>query len=216
MSKRKYRRRKEKPDVPKIEALKAAAHQAGVPMFMPTDERAERGDLVLERVVGYAVQGDRPGRQPPRRVTMGYAIRDRSSEARTRLKRFGRFSSEQIDAGVHLEKDWETARLEPRMSANLMRAGAGIAGSVTDAAIDARNHVHAAVSALRLGGEEVVRVVEAVVLQGVTTTEAGSARYADKGRGIAHVTALLEVGLNLLATHYRLRQMLDRTSKSDA
>lgn len=202
--------------MPKIEQLRTAANQAGVPMFLPTDERAERGDLVVERIVGFAHQGDHPGRKPPRRVIMGYAIRDRSTEARTRLRRFKRFSDEQVAAGMQLEADWEASGLEPRMVANLMATRGGSAGGIAPTIFDARTRVHQAIAALRLGGDEVLRVVEAVVLQGATSTEVGSVRYADAARGIAHVTAVLDAGLSLLVTHYRLRKVLDRTSKSGA
>lgn len=203
MSKRKSKHRS-KPKVPKLETLRADANQAGVPMFLPTEERAERGDLVVERVVGWSPQGDRPGRKPPRRVTIGYAVRDRASSAKTRLRRFKDLTAEQIEAGVRLEADWEASGLEPRMVANLLRSGGGRAGDVSPMVIDARTRVQLALNALRLGGDEVLRVVEAVVLKGATSAEASAPRYADAEKGRVHTAALLVAGLSLLAAHYRL------------
>lgn len=198
-------------------AADAARLGAGiVPTNLPTAERISRGDLAVVVSHGYDFGDGRPGEKAPRRVTMGVAVKDRACDARVRLRRFRGLRQEQIAAGVLFEADWEASGLEPRMVANLARTGAGHGGGVSNTVIDARNRMHAALRALRVGGEEVLRVVEAVVLYGATSTQAGAVRYADAARGIAHVTAVLDTGLNLLADHYRLRQMLDRTSKSDA
>lgn len=200
-------RRRKKPATrqSELDKLKGEVIQKNIPAMLPTYERAERGGLVLEAVTDFAWPGERPGREAPRRVTMGYAVRDRNSEARVRLRRFKSLSPEQIEAGARLEADWEAAGLEPRMVANLLATRGGKGGDAAGAAYDARNRVFAAAQALRLGGEQVVRIVEAVVLKGATSSEAGSARYADAEKGRVYVTTLLETGLSLLATHYRIR-----------
>lgn len=198
---------------------------------VPTPERARRSDLEEvpdTMVVAGEVRPDRKWDEDaipaPRTIIAGYMLRDREAKAKVRLQKFRDLKPEQIAAGVRFETDWETSGLEPRMTANLMGVGGGSGASpgaldgwgarLSDTVIKARNSVHLAVQALRLGGEEVSRVVEAIVLRGESSGLAGSSRYADAARANAHVAACLAAGLNLLAMHYKLRSKIAQTATS--
>lgn len=142
------------------------------------------------------------------------------SDAANRLRTFSRLTDEQVSAGVRLETQYDLSRLSPRMVANLGGCGGGRASGLADPQLDAKSAVHHAFQALRLGGEDVVRVVEDIVIHGATSTAASVRCYPDAHRHNAHVAALLGVGLNLLANHYRLsaekrREMRDEKNPLD-
>lgn len=224
MTRRKAKNRRPKPKddappPPRIEALRAKARQLGVPAFLPTLERAEAGELDIERITETVHDRDRAGdRKTGRTVTTGFRVRDRQSSAKARLLKFrdrdGKrlLTEEQIAAGIRLETDWEAACLEPKLIANLLGTGGGNGGSggIGGAVIDARTRVHLAKQSIRLAGAETVGIIEAIVLHGATMTAATAPRYADAARQNAHVSALLGIGLNLLAMHYRLGAVKDK------
>jgi len=205
MSRRRSKTTKPRAQKSRIEELQAQADQSGVPMFLPTEERARRGHLAIEQISSWAPQGDPIGSKAPRRVSVGVAIKDLNSGAAVRLRRFKGLTWAHIQAGVRFEKDWEASGLEPRMIANLLGTGGGSQGGIAGPVIDARTRVHIAMTALRTGGAEVVGVVEAILIHGATSTDAGLRRYADHVRHNAHVAAVLEIGLELLAGSYGIR-----------
>lgn len=211
MTKRRSRRTAgRKPDpakaVPKIDALRASAKQVGVPLYLPTEERAELGDLTVEAIQSHVYDRDRTGeRARGRRVVMGYTLKEKCADAKARLKRFNALDDGQIAAGVTFDADIAAAGIEPKLVANLLGAGGGRSDGPANARIDAADRVHYALEVLRLCGEETVRVVLAVVVMGETSTKAGAPRYADAEKGRVHVAALLGAGLTMLAKHYELR-----------
>lgn len=200
-------KRKAKPKAatgePKIEALRRDASRTGLPMFLPTEERAELGDLAVEQIRVPAFDPERPGRKAPRMVLSGYRIRDRGVEASVRLRRFPALNAEQIAAGARLAADIELSGLEPRMVANLLGAG-GAGDGPQNHRIDARSRLHFALQVLRLCGAETVRVVLAIVA-GDTSAKTSAPVYADAEKGRVHVSTHLTVGLNVLVNHYRLQ-----------
>lgn len=187
---------------PKIDSLRRAANRTGVPMFLPTEERADVGDLQVEQIRAPAFESERPGRKAPRMVLVGYALRDRSVDVMARLRRYSRLTDEQIVAGAKLAADIELSGLEPRMVANLSGAAGGGDGP-QNLRIDARTRVHYAVRMLDLCGAETTRVVLGVIA-GNTSAKTSAPIYADAEKGRAHVAAHLSVGLNVLVNHYRL------------
>lgn len=188
----------------KLERL-AAQVPPGYPAFLPTEDRVEHGDFHVEQLTSTAVQGDPPGSKPPRRVTMGYAVRDRMASAKSRLRRFPNLSAEQIAAGEKFETEWEESGLEPRLIANLMGTGGGRGPDMSPVIAAAKTKVVEAIRALRTGGAEVQRVVEAVVIKGATSMEAAEPRFTNEERGRVYTATTLSIGLNLLAVHYRTR-----------
>lgn len=189
------------------------AGAGGVPEFAPTPERMARGDvrrtLLVDRVQDRSPDqsGDRPAAQL-REVVVGVVRRDMDAFAAGRLKRLRFLSAEQIAAAARLERDMELARYDPLMVSDPSRGRCAPGGGpapdrwLPDVAIDARERVHEARRALRRGGEELVRVVEAVVVDGAGTAEAGHARYRARRDAVLHVRSHLSIGLNLLAHHY--------------
>lgn len=188
----------------KHDELTAQATKVGVASFVPTPERTGRGELHVEPASVHAFDHERPGAKAPREVVVGHRVRDRMADAKVRLRRFSNLSAEQIAAGVILEQEWEASGMEPRLSANLSGTPGG-GGAYAPVVMDARTKVINAIAALRQGGPEVLRIIEAVVIQGATSTAAGSARYADPEKGRVHTSAMLNVGLNLLIAHYHER-----------
>jgi hypothetical protein len=176
-------------------------------MFLPTPERAERGDLAVTRIDGWAPDGDPPGSRPMRRVTVGISVRDRDANCAARLRRFIGLDENQIAAGVRFEKDWDEAKFEPRLAANMLGIR-GLTGSdrATDRVFDARTRVLSARAALSACGIEMLRVVEIVLIDGVATSEAAQPRYRDPEKGAVYVRTLLDSGLRLLAAHYRMQR----------
>ena len=185
----------------------------GLPSFAPTPERLARGDIRVEPLVSATDPGrerdwtgDGP-RSGPRPVVMGHVRRDLTSSVRRRLERFRDLAPTQIAAAERLERDWELAALEPRMIADLRSAGAGrgwIGGADAAAAtLDARERLQAARTALRRGGEEVVRVVEGVVIQEAAADTVGAPAYSARRDASIYARTLLGIGLNLLADWYR-------------
>lgn len=175
----------------------------------PTAEREAGGDFRHEPQYAVVTAEVEPGfgasKVKPARILKGYVLKDKLSEAETRLRRYSDLDASSISAGVALEREWTAAGLEPKMVSNLLSARGGKGGSPADSVIDARTKVHYALEVLKLGGDEVVRVVIAVVVAGESSVQAGTIRYADAEKGRAHVAALLKVGLTLLARHYRIR-----------
>lgn len=183
----------------------------GAPLFAPTPERLARGDFRAEPIVAHVYDRDETGeRAHGRKVVMGHVYRDGDSELRRRLGRYRSLDAAQIEAAVRFETDWNTAGLEPRVTLDLERVtGGGSAGShardpasLGRAITRARDALHAARAAVRAGGDETLRVVEAVVLQGGSSAEVGGARYRDAEKGRVYVAAMLDVGLRLLAGWY--------------
>jgi hypothetical protein len=165
----------------------------------PTAERTRQGRL--EQAQTYEFDpGDRSERITAR------PLRDLNASAAKRLARCPGLTSSQIVAGGLFERDHEVGRLEPRMTANLSAAGGGGRAGADEMplkVLEARDRKHAALEALRAGGAEVRSVVEAVVLNGVTVTETGQSRYANRSAAKAWVSLALTVGLSLLEGHYR-------------
>jgi hypothetical protein len=69
--------------------------------------------------------------------------------------------------------------------------------------MDARNRKQGALTALRSGGVDVLRVVEGVVLNAASLTAIGQARSPHKKAALAWAGLALEIGLHLLEAHYR-------------
>ena len=69
--------------------------------------------------------------------------------------------------------------------------------------LDARDRLQTARAALRRGGPEVLRIVEGLVMLEATADTLGSATYGGRRDASVQVRTLLDVGLNLLAEHYR-------------
>lgn len=185
---------------------------SGVPEFAPTPERLARGDirrtLLIERVQDEARDrtGDRPDAQL-REVVVGVVRRDLNAFAAERLARFRFLSPVQIEAGARLERDFELSRFEPFLVSDpsrlrRARGGAGSGAQPSETAVDARERLQRARTALRRGGEELVRVVEALVIEGATAEATGKVRYAGQRDALLHVRSHLSIGLALLADHY--------------
>ena len=185
----------------------------GLPSFVPTPERLARGDIRVETLIGATVRAgerDWTGQGPgcgPRPVALGHVRRDLTSAVRRRLARFKDLTASQVAAAERLERDWELAALEPRMIADLRSAGAGRgwtgAADASAATLDARERLQAARTALRRGGEEVVRVVEGVVIQEAAADTVGAPAYSARRDASIYARTLLGIGLNLLADWYR-------------
>ncbi len=181
----------------------------GLPAFAPTPERLRRGEIGVQPLIAAAAQaaardwtGERPA-AAPRKVVLGYVRRDFASAARRRLARFSGLETRQIAAAERLERDWEMAGLEPRMTVDLQTLGVGGGRSgpaeVRDAVLASRDRLQGARGALRGGGEEVLRIVEGIVIHEATADTVGAPAYAGKRDASVYVRALLGVGLNLLA-----------------
>ena len=178
-------------------------------MFLPTPERAERGDLAITPISSWAPDGDPPGSKPMRRVTVGISVRDHDAGCASRLRRFPGLDEVQILAAARFEKDWDEARLEPRMVPNLLGVGGGRGQTdVAARAADAQKRVHAARKILRACGAEMLRVVEMILIDGVVMSEAARPRYRNAEKGAVYVRTLLDSGLRLLAAHYGIRAKL--------
>ena len=138
---------------------------------------------------------------------MAQVRRDLAAGVRHRLGRFKDLDELQIAAAERLERDWEMARLEPRLTPDLRALGVGGGrlgpGELRGVVIDARGRLQDARNALRRGGAEVLRVVEGLVMHEATADAMGALAYAGKRDGSVYVRTLLGVGLNLLAAHYR-------------
>lgn len=193
-----------KPSAPR--RIKAAQPPAQPDPAAPTPERRLRGWLAEDRT--WEFEPAEPG-QPARRVA-AKPLRDLNANAARRLSRCPGLTPGQILAGGLFERDHEVARLEPRMTANLSGTGGsrGLTDELPLRVLEARDRKQAALSILRLGGPEVVRVVESVVLDGVTVTDTGQARYANRSAAKAWVSLALNVGLTLLESHYRLTKRM--------
>lgn len=202
-----------------------AADAKGVPVFAPTPQRLSRGKFEHADITATVFERDDTGdRREGRKVIMGRQYTDSLAKVETRLWRIKGLCLEQINAGVKFDEDWRAAGLEPRLTANLggvggggratPLAGEGWAAGLGPATITARTAVHHALAALRLGGDEVVRVTEAVILGAESPAAAGWIKYRDEGRANAHVAACLSVGLNLLAAHYKLRPATPSRTRS--
>jgi hypothetical protein len=186
----------------------------GLPAFAPTPERLRRGEIGVQPLIGAAPQpaaerdwtGERPA-AAPRKVVLGHVRRDFASAVRRRLARFSGLEARQIAAAERLERDWEMAGLEPRMTVDLLTlgVGGGRGGStdVRDAVLASRERLQGARRALRGAGEEVLRIVEGIVIHEATADTVGAPAYSGKRDASVYVRALLGVGLNLLAEWYR-------------
>jgi hypothetical protein len=186
----------------------------GLPAFAPTPERLRRGEIGIQPLIGAAppsaAKRDWTGERPaaaPRKVLLGHVRRDFASAVGRRLARFSGLQPRQIAAAERLERDWEMAALEPRMTVDLLTLGLGgdRGGStdVRDAVLASRDRLQRARRALRGAGEEVLRIVEGIVIHEATADAAGAPAYSGKRDASVYVRALLGVGLNLLAEWYR-------------
>ena len=187
---------------------------SGLPAFAPTPERLRRGEIGVQSLIAAApaaaAERDWTGERPtaaPRKVVMGHVRRDLASAVRRRLGRFSGLTPRQIAAAERLERDWEMAGLEPRMTVDLQTLGIGGSrggpADLRDAVLAARDRLQAAREVLRRGGEEVVRVVEGLVIHEATADAVGAPAYAGKRDSSVYVRTLLGVGLNLLADRHR-------------
>ena len=168
------------------------------PTTNPTPERQAKGPLGEART--YEFDPEAPGHVRRSART----LRDLNATAAQRLSRLSGLTPAQVLAGGLYERDHETARLEPRLTVNLASVGgAGVSAEPGAAQLAARNRVHAALTALRAAGPDVVRVVEAVVLGGQTLTGVGEARYANRQTARVWAITALVAGLSLLEAHYR-------------
>ena len=186
----------------------------GLPAFGPTLERLRRGEIGVQPLIAAAPQaatdrdwtGERPA-AAPRKVVLGYVRRDLASAVRRRLARFSGLESRQIAAAERLERDWEMAGLEPRMTVDLQTLGVGGRrggpADMRDAVLASRDRLHGARGALRGAGEEVLRIVEGIVIHEATADSVGAPAYSGKRDASVYVRTLLGVGLNLLAEWYR-------------
>lgn len=166
----------------------------------PTPERKAKGPLGEARTFEFDPEAPGHARRPAR------TVRDLNATAAQRLGRLSGLTPAQVLAGGLYERDHETSRLEPRLTVNLAAVGgAGVRAEPGAAAMAARDRVHAALTALRSAGPDVVRVVEAVVLGGETLTGVGEARYANRQTARVWATTALVAGLSVLEAHYRER-----------
>ena len=166
----------------------------------PTPERRAKGDFAEARTYEFEAPDDGA---PARRIVR--TVRDLNAGAATRLRRLDLTPGQRM-AAVLFERDHELARLGPRMTADLGRIGRGGPGDgVRLSVLEARDRRQVALSALRMAGGDTVRLVEAVVLNGVSVTgaSAGQTRYAHKAAAIAWAGTTLSIGLTLLEGHYR-------------
>jgi hypothetical protein len=166
----------------------------------PTAERERHG--VLADVRTYEFDPDEAGGASRRMVR---AIRDLNANAATRLAKSG-LTPDQLMAAVLYERDHETARLEPKLTVNLRAIGGG--GRPNDdlptRVQDARDREHQARGVLRSGGADLVALIDAIVLTGLAVTVVRSDKDTDRRAAKARTMATLEIGLNLLAAHYRV------------
>lgn len=176
----------------------------------PTPERMRRGEVFAQTIVAPTPSADAArdwtGERAiaaPRRTAAAQVHRDLAASVRRRLERFKDLTPDQISAAERLERDWELARLEPRMIADLRATGGGRGwdgpADVSNAVLDARQRLHDARQALRRGGEEVLRVVEGVVIFEATADGLGAPIYTGRRDASIYVRTLLGIGLNLLA-----------------
>ena len=186
----------------------------GLPGFAPTPERLRRGEISIQPLVAAAAGTDADrdwtGERltaAPRKVVLGHVRRDLASAVRRRLARFNGLEHRQIAAAERLERDWEMAGLEPRMTVDLQTLGVGGRrggpADVRDAVLASRDRLHGARGALRAAGEEVLRIVEGIVIHEATADSVGAPAYSGKRDASVYVRTLLGVGLNLLAEWYR-------------
>jgi hypothetical protein len=166
----------------------------------PTPERVAKGALGEARTFEFDPEAPGLSRRPAR------TVRDLNATAAQRLSRLSGLAPAQVLAGGLYERDCETARLEPRLTVNLAAVGgAGVRAEPGARELAAKDRTHAALTALRAAGPDVVRVVEAVVLGGQTLTGVGEARYANRQTARVWATTALVAGLSLLEAHYRER-----------
>lgn len=162
----------------------------------PTPERARRGDF--RPATTY--ERDSEGARVPVRT-----IRDANASVAKRLSRCN-FTAGQIMAATLFERDHEAANLDPRVTINLLGAGGGraeISEATAKRLLDARDRKHHALNALRLGGPDVMRVVEDVVLNANTVVQVGKTRHRNPNAASAWAGTALGIGLHMLEAHYR-------------
>jgi hypothetical protein len=179
----------------------------GVPTASLTPERLAKRDVHIEVIAEAAPfspagdwTGDAKG-EYPRMVVIGHAARADNATAAERLKRFRDLTAGQIEAGARFELDWQQAALEPRVTANLNSNGGG--RGIIDLGqnvLDARGRLYLARMALNDCGLETVRVVDAVVLEGLAATDIMAG--CRKAEALTRVRAHLSLGLEGLARHY--------------
>jgi hypothetical protein len=164
----------------------------------PTAEREAKGAFI--EVHTYEFDPEEGG--GARRA--GRTIRDLNATVVTRLAKTG-LSSEQLMAAVLYERDHEMARLEPKLTVNLRAIGGGSPprDDLPSRVRDARDREHRAKGHLRQAGPDLVAVIDAIVLTGLAITAVRSTRDIDRRAAKARTMTALEIGLNLLAAHYR-------------
>lgn len=198
-------------------ALATDGRVHGVPEFAPTDERLAHGRVTVEPILAHPIEGGRDlcgdrKDKGPRAVVMGYVRRAEDAELTDRLARFRDMPPEHVAAAQRYERTWTLAHLEPRLTTHYSPTRAGRRDwsahwpdqGLPLTVIDARTAHHEAQKALlSVGSGEVRRVVDAVVLAGEAASKTGATRYpSSKPQALAHVRAMLDVGLGLLAAHY--------------
>jgi hypothetical protein len=170
--------------------------------LQPLPERAIRGVFEEESTYEFELQEDQRGNVRPMR-RQAKPLRDTNADATKRLSRIAGLTEGQIAAGGFFERDHELAHFQQRVTANLMGSGGGAGRDLSTVAMEARDRKHAALKILRNGGADVVAVVDAVVLNGTTATDAGAGRYVKDSARRVWALAVLSIGLSLLEGHYR-------------
>ena len=189
----------------KARKARPAAQPRDPSIAWPTAERQRHGAFVDTRT--YEFDPDEPGGATVRRTVR--TLRDLNANAATRLAKCD-LSQDQLAAAVLYERDHETARLEPRLTVNLRAIGGGGPPSddLPERVQDARNRQHQARGILRLAGVDLAALVDAIVLDGLAVTAVRSSRDTDRRAAKARTVTTLEIGLNLLSSHYRAKGRL--------
>lgn len=177
-----------------FEKLEGAVMPPGARMVeLPTDARAGFGAFEA----AWGREDDTEGGRPI--VVMAW---DAASTALRRLARAGALEPEHLVAGERYHADWMTAGLERRVTMRWDLSPRGSGEAWSDVKIDAGERVATARRVLMSAGVLVLRVVDAVVIEGETLSSVYATHYQrDKSREAAN-TGLLIAGLGLLSSHY--------------
>lgn len=163
----------------------------------PTPERQAMGGFAEARTYEFEPDAEgRPTRRPIR------TIRAADATAAARLAKYS-LTPSQIMAASMFERDHETGRLEPKLTANMEGQGGGKRGDLGSAVMDARDRKQSALMALRVAGPIVVQVVEEIVLNAATMSAVAGRRTPHKKAGMLWANLALGVGLTMLEGHYR-------------
>lgn len=134
------------------------------------------------------------------------AARELESSTIARLAAKGRLSRRQVLAARRYFGLWYAAAFQPGVSTAFREPTGGGRGDVSERALEARDALHHARKAIAVVHRGAVTVVDAVVVDGETAAGAGAAEGLYKRHKSAEfrALALLEVGLNALATHFEI------------